>query len=143
MIIRAADADGSWSEIETLLEDELSNQSTLKDVIDAIYSETGEFENVVFTTAKEFYDMLVSYEPKDVAVKFVNGINLDTNKSPAKPEAKYFRFDGDDYIESTNSPDKYYDEYIDDVIDWFKDNLETASQMKLPESILDILEDLI
>ena len=143
MIIRASDINDNWSEIEALLDDELSNQSTLKDVIDAIYSETGEFENIVFITAKEFYDMLVSYEPKDIAVKFVNGINLDTNRSPTKPEAKYFRFDGDDYIESTNSPDKYYDEYIDDILDWFKDNLDAAKQMKLPESILDILDDLV
>ena len=139
MIIRASDFNDNWSD----LEDELSNPSTLEEVINAIYSETDEFDDVVFLSASEFYDILVSYEPKDIASKFVNGINLDTGKSPAKPEAKYFRFDNDDDVESTNYPKDYYEDYVDDVIAWFKNNLDTAKQMKLPESILDILEDLI
>ena len=139
MIIRAADFNNNWSD----LENELSKPSILKDVISAIYSETGKFDDVVFLTADEFYEILVTYEPKDIASKFVNGINLDLGKSPAKPEAKYFRFDDDDDIESTNHPEDYYEDYIDDVVDWLKDNLDTASQMKLPESILDILDDLI
>ena len=139
MIIRASDFNDSWSD----LENELSKPLILKDVISAIYSETGEFDNVVFIDADEFYDMLVTYEPKDIASKFVNGVNLDLGKSPAKPEAKYFRFDDDDDIESTSHPGDYYDDYIDVVIDWFKDNLNTAIKLKLPESILNILEDLI
>ena len=139
MIIRASDFNDSWSD----LENELSNPSILEEVINAIYSETGEFDDIVFLSSDEFYDTLVTYEPKDIASKFVNGINLDSGKSPAKPEAKYFRFDDDDDIESTNHPENYYDDYIDDVLDWFKDNLNTAKKMKLPESILDVLEDLI
>jgi len=139
MIIRASDFNDSWSD----LEDELSNSSTLEEVINAIYSETGEFDDVVFSLADEFYDVLVSYEPKDIATKFVNGTNLDIGKSPAKPEAKYFRFDDDDDVESTNYPENFYEDYVDDVVDWFKDNLNIASQLKLPESILNILEDLI
>ncbi len=139
MIIRASDFNDSWLD----LEDELSNSSTLEEVINAIYSETGEFDDVVFSSADEFYDVLVSYEPKDIATKFVNGTNLDTGKSPAKPEAKYFRFDNDDDVESTNYPENFYEDYIDNVVDWFKDNLDTASQLKLPETILNILEDII
>ena len=139
MIIRASDINDNWSD----LEDELSKPVILEDVISAIYSETGEFDDVIFSSADEFYEILVTYEPKDIASKFVNGINLDTGKSPAKPEAKYFRFDNDDDVESTNYPKNFYEDYIDDVMDWFKDNLDTASQMKLPESILNIIEDLI
>lgn len=138
MIIRASDFNDNWSD----LENELSNPSTLEEVINAIYSETDEFDDVVFSSASEFYDILVSYEPKDIASKFVNGINLDTGKSPANPEAKYFRFDNDDDVESTNYPKDYYEDYVDDIVDWFKDNLETARQMKLPESVLDIIKTL-
>ena len=138
MIIRASNNDDNWLE----LEDELSKSSILIDVINAIFSETGEFEDVIFSTANDFYDILVSYEPKDIATKFVNGVNLDTGKSPAKPEAKYFRFDDDDDVESTNYPEDYYEYYIDDVVNWFKDNLDTAKQMKLPESVFDIIKTL-
>lgn len=126
------------------IEDALTNyfkraDSGLTDTINAIYSETGEFEDIVFMEAKEFYNLLKRDDIKDTVNKFYNGYDYSRNKLEADPNSKFFRFNEDDNIESSDYPESvYYKEVLNDIVDYILDHIDADYY---PDEILDILAE--
>jgi len=126
------------------IEDALTNyfkraDSGLTDTINAIYSETGEFEDIVFIEAKEFYNLLKRDDIKDTVNKFYNGYDYSRNKLEADPNGKFFRFNEDDNIESSDYPESvYYKEDLDDIISYILAHIDADYY---PDEILDILAE--
>lgn len=110
-----------------------------KDIIDLAYSEDGEFDQDVFVPSDDFFDTnLYNAEPKDVALKFFNGEDLDS-KGSANPNRDYFRFDGYENIESTDDPgDIYLDELDTEIVYYIMDHLDDRT---FPDKVQEIINE--
>lgn len=119
------------------IETALSDAEVMKDVVDAIYASTGDFDDDVFIDADAFFELIAIETPEDIALKFFNGKDLDS-KGQANPNRDYFRFDKKKNVESTDDPGQIYiDEIFDDVSEYIQDN---ADEDYFPDAILDVLK---
>ena len=108
------------------------------DIINLAFSEDGDFAFDVFTDSDTFFDTLIDTEPRDVALMFFNGKDLDY-RGPANPNREYFRLDRKENVESTDDPGAiYYDTLIDDIVDYVIDHIDDR---EFPEEIQDILTE--
>jgi hypothetical protein len=110
-----------------------------KDIVNLAYSEDDEFDQEVFIPSEDFFDTsLYDMEPKDVAMKFFNGADLD-GKGAANPNKKYFRFDEDNNIESTSKPgDIYLDELNTEIVYYIMDHLDDRT---FPDKVQEIIDE--
>ena len=110
-----------------------------KDIVDLAYSEDGEFGQEIFLPSDDFFDTnLYNTEPKDVALKFFNGKDLDS-RGAANPNRDYFRFDGYDNVESTNDPgDIYLDELDKEIVYYIMDHLDDRT---FPDKVQEIIDE--
>lgn len=127
---------------------ELEDYDLLYKVVNSIYSSTGDFSEIVFFENDVFLDTMTSdLSIKELLTKFYEGYDLDLNKLHANPNAEYFRYDEDGNIESTDEPGEIYENYILEISDWLKDNiqdiaLDTKGLPKYFTSLLDSLRDI-
>lgn len=126
-------------EIEDTLTEELC-----VDIVNLGFSENGDFATDIFLSADDkedaFFDNLIDEDPKDVALKFFNGEDLDS-KGPANPTRSYFRFNDKENIESTDDPGAiYYATILDKIVDFILDH---ADEYEFPEEIQEILDKYI
>lgn len=138
------DVDEEFEEISedidssTALEDILLDPDIMKDTVDAIYANTGDFDKSIFTPAEEFFQDNSNKSMKEMLQNFYNGTDLDDGGS-ADPNKKYFRLTKSKEVESTDYPgDIYIDEILDEVVDYIKSNSEDTYY---PEEILNILTE--
>ena len=107
------------------------------EVVDMAFSETGAFENEVFLDSEAFFDTMANTEPFEIARSFYFGEDMDEG-GPANPARDYFRYNGDDNVESTDNPGSIYsDEIEDDIVDFIMDHLD----MSYPEYIQDAIDE--
>lgn len=132
------DEDGWASTLEQALRSELFYSRLMEETVNAIFANTGDFDDAVFTEADEFYDLNAKKDPKDFVLDFYNGKDLDIDKDGANPSRDYFRRDGKAHVQSTNDPGQIYvDEILDDVVDYIIDH---ADDTYYPDDIMEILE---
>lgn len=129
--------------VEDEIEDALTDDLCVE-IVKLAFSETGDFSKDIFLSADNsedsFFDTLIDDDPKDVALKFFNGTDLDS-KGPANPTRDYFRFNDKDNVESTDDPGAiYYDTILDNIIDFILDH---AYDYEFPEEIQEILNKYI
>ena len=132
--------DALRQDIEDVLDENLCVE-----VVNIGFSTDGEFDDVVFLEGDDnidedasFFGSLIDDLPKDIALKFFNGKDLDSHGS-ANPNRDYFRYDKKGNIESTNDPGAiYYDTIFDDIVDYIMDNLETV---EFPDDIQELIND--
>ena len=115
------------------------------ELVNLAYSEDNEFESDVFIDADTFWDVHGNDDVKEMTLKFFNGEDLDS-KGPANPTRDYFRFNGYDNIESTNTPeDIYLDELDIEIVDYVLDHLDGVEYpekiQKLIDNYLENVED--
>ena len=136
--ITASRSIKSKADLSGALED-LLDEDLCVELVDLAVSDQGVFVEDQFIDSDTFFDDFISNDdPKDIALKFFNGEDLD-DKGPANPNRDYFRFDGYDNIESTNDPGKiYYDILLDEIIDFILDNLE---DVEYPEEVQDLIDE--
>lgn len=144
-IIRASDDMNSDNSLRHKITDALDDDLCV-DIVNIGFSEFGNFEKSVFISGdshdddSNFFAGLIDTPPKDVAVMFFNGSNLDSH-GPANPNSDYFRYDSKGNIESTDDPGAiYYDTILDEIVDFIMDNLDT---LEFPNEIQDIINDYI
>ena len=142
-IVAADDSSSGDSSLRKFIRSELSDEICIE-VVELAYSEYGMFEDIVFMDSDTFFsDVLGNKDPKDVALAFYNGTDLDEGDSPANPTRKYFRLDKDKNIESTNDiGDIYYhelkNEVVDCIIDWANSEKDIISRMPEVQELMDI-----
>lgn len=139
--ITAADEDDidEPESLEEALKAELRDASLMEETVNAIYSNTGDFDQDIFMEADDFYDLNSKKDPKDLILDFYNGKDLESGKDHAIPTRDYFRRDGYDHVESANYPGEVYvDEILDEVVDHI---LENPDDTYYPDDILIILDD--
>ena len=129
--------------IETIrdLEDELRDildADVCVKLVDLAYSEDNLFANDIFFDADTFFDLLGNEEPKEVALKFFNGEDLDSRGS-ANPNRDYFRYNGADNVESTDDPGEIYlDFLVDDLVDYVIDHVDDRT---FPDDIQELVDE--
>ena len=107
-----------------------------EDIVNLAYSEDNVFAEQVFIESESFFDALISEDPKDVALMFFNGKDLDA-RGPANPNRDYFRTNKYDNVESTDYPGEIYEETIfDDILDYI---IEHISDREFPKMIQEII----
>ena len=132
------DEDGWASTLEQALKSELFYSRLMEETVNAIYSNTGDFDQAVFMEANEFYDLNAKKDPKDLLLDFYNGRDLDINKDGANPNRDYFRRDGKAHVQSTNDPGQIYvDEILDDIVKFIVDHTDDTYY---PDDIMEILK---
>lgn len=100
-------------------------------------SEDGEFQDEEFLDDWTFYDVNANADPKDFATAFYNGRNLTEDEDHADPQSSYFRYDGDT-IDSIEDPGEYYYEnLVDDIIDYILDNTDYDNY---PEAVQELVD---
>ena len=135
--VTSATKIGNAKDLEKALK-VLLDADMCKDIVDLAYSEDNEFDQEVFVPSDDFFDeTLYNMEPKDVAMKFFNGEDLD-GKGSANPNRDYFRFDGYDNVESTNKPGKIYlDELDTEIVYYIMDHLDDRT---FPDEVQEIID---
>ncbi len=130
--------DGWASTLEQALKSELFYSRLMEETVNAIYSNTGDFDQAVFMEADEFYDLNAKKDVHDILLDFYNGKDLDIDKDGANPNRDYFRRDGKAHVQSTNDPGQIYvDEILDDIVKFIVDH---ADDTYYPDDIMEILE---
>lgn len=108
------------------------------DIVNLAFSEDGFFKEEVFTDSETFFDTIIDEEPKQVALMFFNGKDLDLRGS-ANPNREYFRLDRKGNVESTDDPGVvYYDDLLDDIVDYIMEHIDNR---EFPEVVQDILAE--
>lgn len=108
----------------------------LQETVDEIYANTGDFDEDIFISADEFFEMNSKTDMRDLINDFFFGEDLDKG-GPANPNRKFFRRDSDDNVQSTDAPGEIYDtEILNDVVDYIMDH---ADDTYYPDKIMDIL----
>lgn len=143
--ITAADKIKTIDDLAEALENTL-DPDLCQQMVNLAYSESFLFENEIFLPAEEFYDVTLStLKPKDIALKFYNGSNLD-RKGPADPDSEYMRLeypdkqvtDRNNNVLTTDKPeDYYYDELLDDIIDYIIDHV---GELEFPDDIQELID---
>ena len=132
------DEDGWASTLEQALKSELFYSRLMEETVNAIYSNTGDFDQEVFMGADEFYDLNAKKDVHDILLDFYNGKDLDIDKDGANPSRDYFRRDGKAHVQSTNDPGQIYvDEILDDIVKFIVDHPDDTYY---PDDIMEILE---
>lgn len=125
------------SELEKALKDTIDADLCV-DIVNLAFSDDGSFSDFVFDSADVFFDLLIDEEPKDVALMFFNGKDLDS-RGPANPNRDYFRRDGRDNVESTDDPGAiYYDEILDDIVDFV---VKYYDEFEFPDEIQELINE--
>ena len=128
--------------LENILDPDLCQQ-----VVNLAYAESVAFENEIFLPAEEFYDAILSpLLPKDIAIKFYDGRNLD-KMGAADPNSDYMKLEYPDRqvtarnnnILTTDNPGNYYfDELLDDIIDYIIDHV---GKLEFPDEIQELIDE--
>ena len=136
--IKASKDISSVSELRREIRLEI-DEDLCSELVDLAYSEDGTFDTEVFIDSDTFFDSIIAdLEPKDIALKFFNGDDLDS-KGPANPNREYFRYNKKENIESTDDPGAiYYDTIFDEVVDYIMDHLEDTV---FPEAIQELIDN--
>lgn len=142
--IKGNDKITNIADLERAIKENLTADLCLE-LVNLAYSEDNYFEEDVFTDAETFWDIHSNDDVKEMTLKFFNGEDLDS-KGPANPTRDYFRFNGYDNVESTNTPeDIYLDELDVEVIDYVLEHLDGIEYpekiQKLIDNYLDNMED--
>jgi len=126
------------TDLREAIEDTLTPELCME-IVNLGYSEDNKFSKDVFTEARVFFDDILSaLDPEEIALRFFNGDDLDS-KGAANPNRDYFRYNSKENIESTDYPeDLYYDELLDDIVDYIIEHLEDT---EWPEEIQNLVDD--
>lgn len=109
----------------------------IEDVVNEIYSNTGDFDKDIFTEAKAFFEENSKEDMQDLLSDFFFGEDYDKGGS-ANPTRKFFRRDSDKNVQSTDVPGEIYqEEILDDIVDYI---MKHSDDTYYPDEILDILE---
>ena len=135
--IKGTDKIKNIKDLEKAIKETLTADLCLE-LVNLAYSEDNYFDTDVFIDAETFWDVHENDDIKEMTLKFFNGEDLDS-KGPANPTRDYFRFNGYDNVESTNTPeDIYFDELDVEVIDYVLEHLEG---LEYPEKIQKLIDN--
>ena len=135
--IKGTDKIKNIKDLEKAIKETLTADLCLE-LVNLAYSEDNYFDTDVFVDAETFWDVHENDDIKEMTLKFFNGEDLDS-KGPANPTRDYFRFNGYDNVESTNTPeDIYFDELDVEVIDYVLEHLEG---IEYPEKIQKLIDN--
>jgi len=144
--ITAANKIITIDDLAEALEDAL-NPDLCQEMVNLAYSESFLFEDEIFLPADEFYDVTLSpLSPKEIALKFYNGRNLD-KRGQANPNSDYMKLehpdkqvtDKNNNVLTTNHPEDYYfDELLDDIIDYIIDHI---GELEFPDDIQELINE--
>ena len=135
--IKGTDKIKNIKDLEKAIKETLTADLCLE-LVNLAYSEDNYFDTDVFVDAETFWDVHENDDIKEMTLKFLNGEDLDS-KGPANPTRDYFRFNGYDNVESTNTPeDIYFDELDVEVIDYVLEHLEG---IEYPEKIQKLIDN--
>jgi len=117
---------------------DIMTEDLCMEVVSLAFSEDGSFSDDYFDEADVFFDIIANEDPREIALMFFNGKDLDSN-GPANPNRDYFRRDAKDNVESTDDPAAiYFDELLDDVVDYI---VKYYDEVELPAKIQEVIDD--
>ena len=136
MRIIKATKRNNGSDLEKDIRDILDG-SLCEQIVNLAFSEKGLFSSEVFSDSDNFFDTIIEEEPKQVAIMFFEGKNLDRHGS-ANPYMKYFRLNRKGNVESTNQPGEiYYEDLLDEIVDYIMENID--EDVEFPDEIQELI----
>lgn len=136
--INAATSSLDEDELRDLIEETLDSDMC-KDIVDDAFALNGRFQDDYFEDLGVFCELYENTEdPLELAIKFWEGDDLDSDENHANPKCDYARYSSSGYIETTDYPgDVYYAENLKEIVDYIMDNLDYSDY---PDEIQEIVD---